>query len=99
MGELVDLSRVIRDRKFAKAISDLNEKISSSDIPSPEEFGWIPDQIIGGMVVSYKLNNSTTSIGYLDESCDYTYLEVNSDRLIYKMNLPELALGIEMGTL
>lgn len=99
MGELIDFTRILRDRDLAKRLEEFNRSFVDDVIPEPEEFGWIVAERIDGTPAKYFNPKYQAFIGYIPGEPDYVYLDFKNENRSYFMSLRELALGLEFGTL
>lgn len=105
MGEIVDLTRVLRDNQLEKNIDNLNEIISDSVIPSPKTFGWeICDQTEDGHAIAYMHTAYAVMMAYIPSMPEYACVHYKNGSMVIShlyegYTLEEISLGLEFGTL
>jgi hypothetical protein len=100
MGELIDFTRVLRDKKLALALSEFNGAAPPM-IPAPETIGWeVVERAEDGKPIRYMNFEKRAHMGYLPDNPDFVFLDYNHQCAAYEeMDLDYFALAIELGVL
>jgi hypothetical protein len=99
MGELIDIVPILKQRRLEEVMRNWQEALDNMEVPSPIVFGWEPLHIVDGQTVQYTHSEYDAKIGL---QLGYGVWLSYGGMLHYYdeiTTLPELALGIETGTL